>query len=51
MLFAGYINTEMVAATREDILKSIIDTIPSKRLGEANEIAEMVSILFQKSKL
>jgi len=41
----GYINTEMVAAIREDILKSIIDTIPSKRLGEANEIAEMVSYL------
>ena len=41
----GYINTEMVAAIREDILKSIIDTIPSKRLGEANEVAEMVSYL------
>ena len=41
----GYINTEMVAAIREDILKSIIDTIPSKRLGEANEIAEMVTYL------
>ena len=26
----GYINTEMVAAIREDILKGIIDTIPSK---------------------
>ena len=41
----GYINTEMVAAIREDILKNIIDTIPSKRLGEAKEIAEMVSYL------
>ena len=41
----GYINTEMVAAIREDILKSIIDTIPSKRLGEVFEIAEMVSYL------
>ena len=41
----GYINTEMVAAIREDILKSIIDTIPSKRLGEADEVAEMVDYL------
>ncbi len=41
----GYINTEMVAAIREDILKSIIDTIPNKRLGEADEVAEMVDYL------
>ena len=41
----GYINTEMVAAIREDILKSIIDTIPNKRLGESDEIAEMVDYL------
>ncbi len=41
----GYINTEMVAAIREDILKSIVDTIPSKRLGNSEEIAEMVSYL------
>ena len=41
----GYINTEMVAAIREDILKSIIETIPNKRLGEADEVAEMVSYL------
>ena len=41
----GYINTEMVAAIREDILKSIIETIPSKRLGEADEVAEMVDYL------
>jgi len=41
----GYINTEMVAAIREDILKTIVETIPTKRLGEANEIAEMVSYL------
>ena len=38
----GYINTEMVAAIREDILKSIIDTIPAKRLGNSEEIAELV---------
>ena len=41
----GYINTEMVAAIREDILKSIIETIPNKRLGEAEEVAEMVDYL------
>ena len=41
----GYINTEMVAAIREDILKGIVETIPCKRLGESNEIAEMVSYL------
>ena len=39
----GYINTEMVAAIREDILKIIIDTIPAKRLGASEEIAELVS--------
>ena len=35
----------MVAAIREDILKGIIETIPSKRLGESCEIADMVSYL------
>ena len=45
VLCPGYINTEMVAAIREDILKSIIETIPNKRLGEASEIAEMVDYL------
>ena len=41
----GYINTEMVAAIREDILKGIIDTIPSKRLGNTDEIANLVSYI------
>ena len=45
----GYINTEMVAAIREDILKGIIDTIPSKRLGESKEIAEMVDYLISEN--
>ena len=35
----------MVAAIREDILKNIIDSIPNKRLGEADEVAEMVNYL------
>ena len=33
----------MVAAIREDILKGIIDTIPTKRLGDSEEIADLVS--------
>ena len=41
----GYINTEMVAAIREDILNKIVDTIPTKRLGKSGEIAEMVLYL------
>ena len=41
----GYINTEMVSAIREDILKSIIETIPTKRLGESSEIAHLISYL------
>ena len=45
VLCPGYINTEMVAAIREDILKSIVETIPNKRLGEADEVAEMVNYL------
>ena len=44
----GYINTEMVAAIREDILSKIIDTIPTKRLGQSEEIAEMVLYLVSK---
>ena len=35
----------MVAAIREDILKGIIETIPSKRLGNQRKFAEMVSYL------
>ena len=45
VLCPGYINTEMVAAIREDILKSIVETIPNKRLGETDEVAEMVNYL------
>ena len=41
----GYINTEMVAAIREDILKTIVDSIPAKRLGNSDEIADLVSYL------
>ncbi len=44
----GYINTEMVAAIREDILKTIVDTIPAKRLGESAEIADMILYLISE---
>ena len=47
----GYINTEMVAAIREDILKSIIDTIPNKRLVNQTKLLKWFNILFQKKQV
>ncbi|MGI6244175.1 MAG: acetoacetyl-CoA reductase [Pseudochelatococcus sp.] len=41
----GYIDTEMVAAVPEDVLKKIIATIPTGRLGRAEEIADAVVFL------
>lgn len=41
----GYIDTDMVAAVPEDVLKKIIGTIPVGRLGKAEEIAHAVSFL------
>ena len=41
----GYIATEMVMAVPEDIRNKIISTIPTGRLGEANEIAQAVEYL------
>ncbi len=41
----GYIDTDMVAAVPEDVLKKIIATIPVGRLGKAAEIAHAVSFL------
>lgn len=41
----GYIGTDMVRAIREDVLATIVDGIPVKRLGEPAEIASMVSWL------
>ncbi len=37
----GYIDTEMVRAVPENVLESIISTIPIGRLGKAEEIASM----------
>ena len=41
----GYIATEMVMAVPEDIRNKIIATIPTGRLGEADEIAHAVQFL------
>jgi acetoacetyl-CoA reductase len=41
----GYIETEMLAAVRPDILERIIDSIPMKRLGKPEEIASIVAWL------
>ena len=41
----------MVAAIREDILKSIIDTIPAKRLGSSEEIAELVGYVVSEKQV
>ena len=41
----GYIDTEMVAAVQEDVLKGIIAQIPVGRLGTAAEIARCVVFL------
>jgi acetoacetyl-CoA reductase len=37
----GYIGTDMVMAVREDVREKIIQTIPVKRLGKAEEIASI----------
>jgi len=41
----GYIDTEMVAAVPEEVLKKIIGTIPVGRLGKGEEIAHAVAFL------
>lgn len=41
----GYIDTDMVAAVPEDVLKKIIGGIPVGRLGKAQEIADAVVYL------
>lgn len=41
----GYIETPMLSAMREDILKSIIANIPVRRLGTAQEVANAVAFL------
>jgi len=41
----GYIATDMVMAVREDVREKIVQTIPVKRLGKAEEIASIVGWL------
>jgi acetoacetyl-CoA reductase len=41
----GYIETEMLANMRPDVLERIIDAIPMKRLGKPEEIASIVAWL------
>lgn len=41
----GYCETEMVAAVRPDILKTIVAAIPVGRLGQPEEVARMVAFL------
>ena len=41
----GYIDTEMLAAVKPEVLEGIISTIPVGRLGKAEEIASMVTYL------
>ncbi len=41
----GYIGTDMVMAVREDVREKIIQTIPVRRLGKAEEIGSVVGWL------
>jgi len=41
----GYTNTDMVADIDQSILEKIVDSIPAKRLGTPEEIAECVAFL------
>jgi acetoacetyl-CoA reductase len=41
----GYIDTPMLASLKEEVLKSIIASIPVGRLGQTKEIAEAVAFL------
>jgi acetoacetyl-CoA reductase len=41
----GYVETEMVAAIREDVKQQIVAQIPAGRLGRPEEIAETVAYL------
>jgi 3-oxoacyl-[acyl-carrier protein] reductase len=43
----GYINTEMVAQIRQDVLDKIIQNIPVGRLGEMSEISKTVQFIIE----
>lgn len=44
-LSPGYVNTRLMKGIRPDILESIVDLIPAKRLAEPEEIAWVVEFL------
>jgi 3-oxoacyl-[acyl-carrier protein] reductase len=43
----GYINTEMCATIRQDVMDRIIQNIPMGRLGEREEISQAVQFIIQ----
>jgi 3-oxoacyl-[acyl-carrier protein] reductase len=43
----GYINTEMVAKIRPDVLEKVIQNIPVGRLGEMDEISQAVQFIIK----
>ena len=43
----GFINTEMVAAMKQEAKDRIAGTVPLKRMGEPDEIASTVEFIFQ----
>lgn len=46
-ILPGFIDTEMVQQVPENVLDNIISTIPMRRLGKTNEIADAVLFLVQ----
>jgi NAD(P)-dependent dehydrogenase (short-subunit alcohol dehydrogenase family) len=43
----GFIETEMVSAIPEEILKGIVDKVPVRRLGRPSEVARVVRFLLE----
>jgi len=43
----GYINTEMVAKIRQDIIEKVIQNIPMGRLGEMEEISQTIQFIIR----
>lgn len=41
----GYIDTDMTAALPDDVKKKVVESVPMKRMGKADEIAQVVSFL------
>ncbi|OBX36051.1 3-oxoacyl-[acyl-carrier-protein] reductase FabG [Halomonas elongata] len=43
----GFIETEMTASIRQDMLERITSGVPLKRLGQPEDIAESVAFIFE----